>query len=68
MQGCLRSFAALKKHPRSAHAKVILSVGGGGEGSNNFASMARDPFLRRQFAASAKEMVDYFGLDGIDSI
>jgi len=66
--GCLRSFAALKNQLPNRHLKLILSVGGGGEGSKPFPAMANDFNKRRIFAASARKMVDDFGLDGIDSM
>jgi len=47
--------------------KVVLSVGGGGEGSKPFAGVARDPAKRDQFARSSLELVQRFGIDGIDS-
>ena len=46
--------------------KVVLSVGGG-EGSKPFAGVARDPAKRDQFARSSLELVQRFGIDGIDS-
>lgn len=65
-KGCLRSFAALKQIPRNSHVKVIISVGGG-EGSKAFPPMAQNPTRRSRFAASARALVDKYGLDGIDS-
>lgn len=53
---------------RHGHLKVILSVGGGGKGSDNFASVAANPTTRERFASSAKELVLEYGLDGIDSL
>jgi chitinase len=66
-RGCLRSFAALKLLPENAHVKVILSVGGGGPGSRNFPIVASEPPSLSRFVASARTMVDNYGLDGIDS-
>ncbi|KAF2675061.1 chitinase [Microthyrium microscopicum] len=66
VKGCLRSFAALKKIPSNTHVKVILSVGGGGAGSDKFPLMAQDPTTRTRFADSARAMVDKYELDGID--
>ncbi|XHF98287.1 hypothetical protein AWENTII_001844 [Aspergillus wentii] len=62
--GCLRAFAQLK--PQYSKMKVILSVGGGGKGSENFASVARNPASVETFARTARALVDQFGLDGID--
>jgi chitinase len=47
--------------------RVVLSVGGGGEGSKPFAGVARDPACREQFARSSLALVQQFGIDGIDS-
>ncbi|KAF1986138.1 glycoside hydrolase family 18 protein [Aulographum hederae CBS 113979] len=63
-RGCLKSFAALKT--RYTTLKVILSVGGGGKGSEPFAAIAHSPALRDNFARSARAIVDSYGLDGID--
>jgi chitinase len=63
--GCLRSFQQLKvEHD---HLKVILSVGGGGKGSENFAAVSATVEGRERFAMSAKTLIDEFELDGIDS-
>jgi chitinase len=64
-QGCLNSFALLKK--KYTRMRVVLSVGGGGEGSKPFAGVARDPARREQFAQSSLALVQQFGIDGIDS-
>ncbi|CBF89775.1 glycoside hydrolase family 18 protein [Aspergillus nidulans FGSC A4] len=62
--GCLRAFAQLK--PQYSKLKLILSIGGGGKGSENFAAVARSKSCTETFAQSAKRLVDEFGLDGID--
>lgn len=65
-QGCLRAFSLLKQqYPK---LKVILSIGGGGKGSENFALVARYPVRAETFVRTARELVDRFGLDGVDSI
>lgn len=46
--------------------KVVLSVGGGGKGSENFAGVARSQARVETFARTARQLVDQFGLDGID--
>ncbi|KAL2849119.1 glycoside hydrolase superfamily [Aspergillus pseudoustus] len=62
--GCLRAFAQLK--PQYSKMKLILSIGGGGKGSENFAAVARSQSRTETFAQSARQLVDEFGLDGID--
>lgn len=64
-EGCLRSFTQLKV--QYTDLKVILSVGGGGKGSENFAQVARNPEKVENFVTSARQLVDQFQLDGIDS-
>ncbi|KAF1997653.1 glycoside hydrolase family 18 protein [Amniculicola lignicola CBS 123094] len=63
-EGCLNSFAALKK--KYSKLRVILSVGGGGKGSEPFAEVARHRESRERFAQSALALVQKFGIDGID--
>lgn len=46
--------------------RVILSVGGGGKGSENFATVAHSRSRLDNFVRSARALVDQFGLDGID--
>ena len=47
--------------------KVILSIGGGGEGSIPFAAVASNQATREVFANTSKALVDTYKLDGIDS-
>ena len=63
-QGCLRAFAQMKQ--QYSKMKIILSVGGGGKGSENFAGVARNPSRVETFVRTARALVDQFGLDGID--
>ncbi|KAF1812394.1 glycoside hydrolase [Eremomyces bilateralis CBS 781.70] len=63
-KGALRAFGALKR--RHNILKVVLSIGGGGKGSEPFAAVAADPTARETFARSARALVDQYGLDGID--
>ncbi|KAH7123670.1 class V chitinase-like protein [Dendryphion nanum] len=63
-KGCLNSFALLKK--KYTMLRVILSVGGGGKGSEPFAGVAHSRSKRKRFAESAVELVTQFGIDGID--
>ena len=53
------------KHQRP-HIKTLLSLGGGGKGSSNFAQVARSETLRRVFAQSVRTFVDAHGFDGVD--
>ncbi|OOQ85923.1 putative class V chitinase [Penicillium brasilianum] len=63
-EGCLRAFVQLKQ--QYSKMKVILSVGGGGKGSENFPAVAHSRALVETFIRSARALVDEFGLDGID--
>ena len=54
----MNSLAELKK--KYNRLRVVLSVGGGGEGSKPFAGVARDPAKRDQFARSSLELVQHF--------
>jgi chitinase len=49
------------------HLKILLSIGGGGEGSTHFPTAARTDSSRHAFAKSAKHLIDIHGFDGIDS-
>jgi len=64
-KGCLHSFALLKN--KYTRLRVILSVGGGGKGSEPFAEVARHQSKRERFAQTALALVQQFGIDGIDS-
>ena len=65
VKGCLNDLKSLKK--RYPNIKTILSVGGGGEGSVPFPAVTCNRIVRSSFAQSARQMVDAFGFDGIDS-
>lgn len=65
-QGCIRAFTQLRK--QYSKMKVILSIGGGGKGSENFAVVARYPSRAETFVRTARELVDRFFLDGVDSM
>ncbi|RJE22197.1 chitinase [Aspergillus sclerotialis] len=62
--GCLRAFTQLKQ--QYSKMKVILSIGGGGKGSDNFALVAGSRSRTEMFCRTARELVDLFGLDGVD--
>ncbi|KAK2806266.1 hypothetical protein FQN51_007307 [Onygenales sp. PD_10] len=63
-EGCLRAFVQLKQ--QYSTMKVLLSIGGGGKGSENFSSVAHDSEKVEKFVQSAKDLADQFGLDGFD--
>ena len=65
IKGCLNDLRSLKA--RYPNIKTILSVGGGGEGSAPFPAVASNGIVRSNFAQSARQIVDAFGFDGIDS-
>lgn len=62
--GCIRAFTQLKQ--QYSKMKVILSVGGGGKGSENFPLVAQSQSRLANFVRSARQLVDEYGLDGID--
>lgn len=64
--GCLRAFTQLKQ--QYSKLKVILSIGGGGKGSDNFALVAGSRSRTEVFCRTARQLVDMFGLDGVDSM
>ncbi|MCJ1397032.1 hypothetical protein MMC11_000224 [Xylographa trunciseda] len=65
-QGCIKALTQLKdQYPG---LKIILSIGGGGQGSTYFASIAGNHTARMIFASTAKGLVDMYGFDGIDSM
>lgn len=63
-EGCLRAFVQLKQ--QYSKMRVVLSVGGGGKGSENFAAVAHSRSRLDTFVRTARALVDQFGLDGID--
>lgn len=63
--GCLRAFFKLKR--RYPWLRVILSIGGGGKGSENFAIVAGDEIRMSRFVRSAQQLADEYHLDGFDS-
>ncbi|CAG7933835.1 unnamed protein product [Penicillium olsonii] len=64
-EGCLRAFAQLKQ--QYSKMRVVLSVGGGGKGSENFAEVSNSRSKTDTFVRTARGLVDQFGIDGIDS-
>ena len=64
MKGCLNDLRSVKE--RYPHIKTLLSIGGGGKGSVPLPAVAANPEARSKFAWTAEEMVETYGLDGID--
>lgn len=64
VKGCINDLRSIKT--RYPHIKTILSLGGEG-GSAPFPVVACDGIFRSIFAQNARQMVDAYGLDGIDS-
>lgn len=60
----LATLIALKK--LNPELEVVVSIGGGGEGSAGFSDMAITPEGRRRFVDSAVDVIDRYKLDGID--
>ncbi|KLJ08930.1 hypothetical protein EMPG_15623 [Blastomyces silverae] len=60
-EGYLR---ALVQRKRDSQVKVLLSIGGGGIGSKNFAAVAGKPAAVERFLSSAAELANKFNLDG----
>ena len=68
-QGCISALTNLKRqHPEFAGLRIILSIGGGGQGSAQFARVAGNITARHIFATSAKDLVHQYGFDGVDSM
>jgi chitinase len=65
-EGCLRAFTQLRQ--QYSEMKVILSIGGGGTGSQYFAAVTSNPIAVEKFLRTAKSLVDQFDLDGLDSM
>ncbi|KAI4261838.1 MAG: hypothetical protein L6R42_002966 [Xanthoria sp. 1 TBL-2021] len=64
--GGLNAVRNLKlQNPR---LKTLISIGGGGKGSDPFAGVAASSAAREQFGISAKQMLDTYGLDGLDVV
>ena len=64
--GGLRAFAQMKQ--QYSELKIILSIGGGGAGSDLFSEVTSNPAAIENLAVTARVLVDQYGLDGIDSI
>lgn len=63
--GCISALMMLRLE--SPRLKIILSIGGGGRGSEHFATIATNEYLRRVFAYNAGEVVRQYNFDGVDS-
>ncbi len=60
----LATLTSLRK--QNPQLQVLISVGGGGNGSAGFSDMAITAEGRRKFVDSAVAMVDKYSLDGVD--
>ena len=60
------SARALTGPAHAAGVKVILSLGGGGAGSDHFAAIMADPVKADRFIGASVELVRAGGYDGID--
>ncbi|MFN2976872.1 glycoside hydrolase family 18 protein [Terriglobus aquaticus] len=56
----------LNLRKQNPQLQVLISVGGGGAGSAGFSELALSAEGRRRFVDSAVEMVERYGLDGVD--
>lgn len=65
VSGCV---AALRKHrnERNPSCKLILSVGGG-SGSGQYPAVAASVTHTKRFCETAKQLVDQYEFDGLDS-
>ena len=65
MKGALSDLKRVKVE--NPHIKTILSIGGGGKGSENFSAVANDSKASDIFAQHARQLVDTYVMDGVDS-
>lgn len=72
--GCLSALYNVKQqqqqlqqrtNPNSSSLKALISVGGG-SGSKEFPALAAHRSSRSHFAKACRELVDRYGLDGVD--
>ena len=66
VNGCIKALTQLKQSHEDL--KIILSIGGGGQGSQHFPAVAQTDYTRQVFSNSVKNIVDMHGFDGVDSI
>ena len=65
MRGALTDLLRVKsQHP---NIKTLLSIGGGGDASNNFPEVVANTDAVDRFTSSAKQLIEKYDLDGIDS-
>ncbi|XP_055907585.1 probable chitinase 2 [Eupeodes corollae] len=64
--GGFKDFIALKQRDPSGCLKVILAIGGWGEGSEKYSLMAESASSREKFADSVLRWLIFYGFDGID--
>lgn len=56
-----------KLKQQNPNLNLLLSVGGGGAGSEPFASIANSSSATEQLARTAKQMLDTYEFNGLDS-
>ena len=65
VRGALNDLKRVKS--QRPHIKTLLSVGGGGKGSENFPAVVQQVYSINRLTATAKHFLDTYDLDGIDS-
>ncbi|XP_055849978.1 probable chitinase 2 [Episyrphus balteatus] len=66
LKGGFEDFIALKNRDPCGCLKVILAIGGWGEGSEKYSLMAESSLSRERFADSVLRWLIFYGFDGID--
>jgi chitinase len=51
---------------QNSNLKVLIAIGGWGQGSLRFSNMAKDPTKRTNFVTSVVNFVEKHGFDGLD--
>lgn len=64
LSGGFRELISLKQ--RNPSLKVLVSMGGWNEGSQNFSIVAKDPELREALARNVLSFIQEYGFDGFD--
>ena len=64
--GCVNAVRGLKEKKEKGRLKLVLSVGGGGKGSESFGVFAGTERGRIRFARGVREWIDRWEMDGVD--